>query len=239
MESAVLERYPVVSVAVIENDRPFRELAVKAQESLEYGRLNNFLSQKDNGIALDKTLAKLDIQPFKTSTVDEYKNQMLFGEFWFKHPFLAYFADFGMFVACMVSVLVVIGGVAAFFSGIAAIIAAPIALVGCVSFLGAYKVFCAYNRTPTARHFDWYRVELDNYSEDVPEFALHTALRIRQLLPDARFFVDHLARRPAKLTEQFRVRSLDPFLLVAHGDKVYYIEVWGEPKFEAENLYRS
>jgi hypothetical protein len=238
MEGTVLERRPV-SVAVVENDRKFRELAAKAQKALKYGRLNTLLSQKDNGVALDETLTKLDIQPFKTSTVNAYKDEMLFGKFWNKHPRLAFFADIGMVMTGIFSVVAMIASIIASFNGIAIYITVPIALTGCAVLVGAVKVFRSYNGTPAARHFDWYQIELDDYSEDVPEFALHTALRISQLLPDARFFVEHLGRLPASSRQQNRVRSLDPFLIVAHGDKTYYVEVWDEPNFEAENLYRS
>lgn len=239
MASTVLERQPV-SVLLVENDRPFRELAAKAHKSLQYGRLNTFLSQKDNGVALDETLAKLDIQPFKVSAVRAYQNEMLYGRFWSKHRRLADYVDSGSFVICFISAVAVTASITAYLAeGVSLLIIAPIVLVASILFVGGIKVNRSYNRTPIGRRFEWYQVELNDYSEAVPEFVLHTALRIQKLLPDARFFVEHLAFARASLREQRRARSLDPFLLVAHGDKAYFIEVWDEPKFEAENLYRS
>ena len=48
---------------------------------------------------------------------------------------------------------------------------------------------------------------------------------------------DAVAQR-TRIDEEAR-RSLDPFLVVRHGDERYYVEVWDEPKFEAKLLKRD
>ena len=67
----------------------------------------------------------------------------------------------------------------------------------------------------------WAMTELKQYAKAVPEFVLRKALQIHEELPNAKFFVDECKFHP------------DPFLVVAHGDEIWWIEVWDEPKFEA------
>ena len=85
----------------------------------------------------------------------------------------------------------------------------------------------------------WRLTALADYALKIPLFVLSKAVQLKRELPEARFYVDHLA--------------VDPFLIVCAGpngddpqdhvvnvktrdldaDTQAYIEVWSEPRFEA------
>jgi hypothetical protein len=81
----------------------------------------------------------------------------------------------------------------------------------------------------------WRLTQLADFALPVPEFVLRKAVAIKKALPQARFYVDHLAVDPFLIVSLevipdgvFNVpsRKLDP-------ETQAYIEVWLEPKFEA------
>jgi hypothetical protein len=75
------------------------------------------------------------------------------------------------------------------------------------------------------RKAQWMTHSLHNFKEQVPEFAIQTAIDIREHCPDAEFYVDKL---------EF-TRPLDLFLCVKtrHSD-MFYVEVWNEPGFKQQ-----
>lgn len=82
----------------------------------------------------------------------------------------------------------------------------------------------------------WRLAPLERYGEPVPEFVLMKAIAIKKELPEARFYIDHLAVDPFLIVStkplpdsavNQRSRYLDP-------DWAAYIEVWKEPKFESQ-----
>ena len=81
----------------------------------------------------------------------------------------------------------------------------------------------------------WRLTPLANYRQEVPKFALRKAVALKRELPEAEFYIDQLA--------------IDPFLIVSltelpdgavnyerqlDAETAAYVEVWSEPKFEAE-----
>ena len=73
----------------------------------------------------------------------------------------------------------------------------------------------------------WNRTFLPSYNKAIPEFVLEKAIRIKEHLPEAEFYVEHFEKgRP------------DPFLVVQYKQKEYYIEVWDEPKFEGRKTLK-
>lgn len=75
----------------------------------------------------------------------------------------------------------------------------------------------------------WIRRKLEEYKQPIPEFVLAKAVQIRRAVPDCMIWVESLEDHP------------DPFLVVTAPDaknewddpaETYYVEVWGEPKFE-------
>lgn len=65
----------------------------------------------------------------------------------------------------------------------------------------------------------WVKHALADYPSEVPQYALDTALAIREVLPEAKFYVEALEE------------SKDPFLVLSHGQEDLYLEVWDEPDF--------
>src|SRR6185369_13180953 len=60
---------------------------------------------------------------------------------------------------------------------------------------------------------------------EIPDIALDTATRIKELLPNAVLSVEILMGN-------FRTIG-DPFLRLDEVNETYYLEAWKEPKFEA------
>jgi hypothetical protein len=67
----------------------------------------------------------------------------------------------------------------------------------------------------------WTPTLLTQYEHPVPEFVLDKAIKIKELLPEVQFHVQHLEDPKA-----------DPFLIASLGKEIYYIEAWDEPRFE-------
>lgn len=63
-------------------------------------------------------------------------------------------------------------------------------------------------------------------TEAVPEFALHTAVRLKERLPECEIHIDRL--------EQVSVP--DPFLVVSLHGVQEWIEVWDEPDFKGKRV---
>ena len=75
----------------------------------------------------------------------------------------------------------------------------------------------------------WRATELSKYKKAVPSYVLHTALRVHDKMPDAKFMVDELV---------VETRTPDPFLFVQIGTKTrYYLDVWDEPSFKGERQF--
>lgn len=62
-----------------------------------------------------------------------------------------------------------------------------------------------------------------SYDKPIPQFALHTALRLKKAEPDATIHIDYLDVRPA-----------DPFMVVRLGPAEEYVEVWDEADFNGQ-----
>jgi hypothetical protein len=73
----------------------------------------------------------------------------------------------------------------------------------------------------------WDRVPVEGYKEDTPLFALSKMMQIHQLCPSAVFSIEEL---------KADIYLPDPFLVASDSvtGKDFYIEVWGEKKFETK-----
>jgi hypothetical protein len=70
----------------------------------------------------------------------------------------------------------------------------------------------------------WNVTSLIGYAGPVPQSVLHQALRIKERLPEAEFFVHQFVQKK---------KVLDPFLVVRYGGHEHFIAVWDEPGFGA------
>jgi hypothetical protein len=81
----------------------------------------------------------------------------------------------------------------------------------------------------------WRLTKLSEYKQPVPEYVLQKAVSIKRELPEAEFYIDQLAVDP------FLIVALKPIKdhMVNQPSRVLdqetqaYVEVWDEPKFEA------
>jgi len=67
----------------------------------------------------------------------------------------------------------------------------------------------------------WQHTLLSEYKRPVPEFVLDKAIRIKEVLPEVQFYIQHLSDPKA-----------DPFLVAKNGDEIYFVDAWDEPRFE-------
>ncbi len=77
-----------------------------------------------------------------------------------------------------------------------------------------------------ADRYEWIEMSLKGYTELIPDFPIDTAIRIKERLPEAEFFVDVLCRR--------RMPTDEPFLILKVAGEKHYVEVWDEPDFEKQ-----
>lgn len=72
----------------------------------------------------------------------------------------------------------------------------------------------------------WATTLISEYGQPVPEFAIDTALQIKQAIPEAEFSIEHFVHWSTN----------DPFLSfkVPGVQRRFVVEVWDEPDFEAE-----
>ncbi len=89
--------------------------------------------------------------------------------------------------------------------------------------VGRYK---AKVREQSWGHGGWFTTPINEYDQPIPEFAIDTALRIKQAIPEATFSIEHFVHR----------RTEDPFLSfrVPGVQRRFVVEVWDEPDFTAE-----
>ncbi len=80
---------------------------------------------------------------------------------------------------------------------------------------------------PRFRAF-WQTIPIRDYKKPMPEFALQTAIDLKEQFPEVEFTVEELV-----LTKDGKVvTDFDPFLRADLPDGTsYYLEVWNEPEF--------
>lgn len=76
------------------------------------------------------------------------------------------------------------------------------------------------------RSGNWDTTPIDGYDQPIPEFAIDTALRVKQAIPEAEFSIEHFVSW----------NNDDPFLSfkVPGVQRRFVVEVWDEPDFEAK-----
>ncbi len=69
----------------------------------------------------------------------------------------------------------------------------------------------------------WRKVPIGSCDRPIPEFALHTAVRIKEADAAAKLEIVYLTKVPA-----------DPFLKVTIGTRSAYVEFWDEAAFQGK-----
>lgn len=204
----LLERTPVIdTLEALDAD-----LARKASKILGYHPMANH----DNGIAqgtrLQAALRTLNIQPFSQASVRRYKASVTRTLLWWSH------------VVVTLGLAGLIGTAASRASMIEGTIICTVLTVGCLVWLFALLKAGGFGQ--------WVIENLGETRQTVPSFALDTALRVHELVPNATFHIDAYYSTHELMKQRHARRVADPFLVVSHGSYTAYIEVWDEPGFE-------
>lgn len=199
-----------------------------------------FKARKER-LRLRNALAELGIRPFTAQSVAKYEAAMLKkhgATFWARHPGL-FEATAG--TSCVLSFFSLI-------AGLVMLVAACVtwfqgtfdSLLLCKWFMGIYAVgvpsfiyflTALHTKEKSKKEAEWKTVEIGDCKQQVPAFALETAIKVKKAIPEASIMIKYL------LQEKF---ELDPFLVVSVRsgyDKVpeeYHIEVWDEPSFDKQ-----
>lgn len=78
-----------------------------------------------------------------------------------------------------------------------------------------------WNLQSEYRRAGWDTTHIQGYKKPIPEFALHTAIQIREKEPRAEILIEELRY----------TRIVDPFMIVRLNRVDAYIEVWEEREF--------
>lgn len=212
---ATLKRLPIIEK---DNNDISLSFANEVKSKLGYNNLLLPIKIADEM----KIFNEIGLMPFDTNSVNEYKKEK--EKETGSNKILRFIASMLIFVliACILGcfigiVLAIIQVEFSKFVVFGSVILGILSFISLAISLSIYKI-------PT-----WERVSLQNYSNTVPEYALQTALDIKNLNNNVLFFVDHLT---------FKEIVLDPFLIVKFCDskKEYYIEVWDELNFKQKRI---
>jgi hypothetical protein len=199
----LLERESVTKPApdTVENINPLRrELGEKARKMFGYSGL---LTQQK----VVEALADLGINPYSQASVEKYQARMLRK----KRPLHSGFGAAGVLVGIGVLYLW------------ALLRPDPVFVIWPTVAFTVISVYLLFRAMWRYYDWQWVRVPLDStYRGPAADFAIDTAVRVKELIPEARFFIEEL--RDGSLVD-------DPFLVMTLGNQTYYLEVWDESAF--------
>lgn len=211
-ELSVLQR---ISLSEISNIASFwGDLPEKAADLLGY----DALQKRKKSLTTREVLNNAETRPFTKESVEKYKREITEQanpRFLLLHNVARVMFNVGMFGIILCFGPALLGWFISWKIGLA--------------FVGGLVAFAAITTSLEGRATkypgSWKVTPLKGYAEPVPEFVLHQAIKLKEGLPDAEFFVHQFVQNE---------KVLDPFLVVRHGDEEHFIAVWNEPKFEAE-----
>lgn len=243
--TSILERVPVclesseITTDVVEKtgESELKQLARKASLKLGYYLLEETVDDsavvqkqrefeektrisKENN-ELINALSKLDIVPFSKDSVESYKTQAVRDakKMLGKLNTIKEILPIALILIAMLSFgsIIILG----ILNNLGFISDLPISIALFTFVISMVGLSLLINLVKT---LVWTNTEIKNYQQPIPEFVLNKALQIKERVPSAQFFVEHLEEKH------------DPFLKVKHGNLDLYIEVWDEPKFEFQFL---
>lgn len=222
----ILRRQELTSLTTVNFDNEVQ----KAREEL-YKQSEQLLGWRPQqkprpAYELRDILRKLEIKPFTASSVEAYKALLVrrppLGA-WVRASFTA-LAVYGMFQ----------------FWGAANPVKDPFWRVVASLLLTATCIFLVVNTIKryfeTKRTWETCRFNQIQYRDRsdrptlIPDFALETAVRVKQAAPFADLFVEFLQTK----RNHIQLIDPDPFLVVRWGSEAYYLEVWDERDYKEE-----
>lgn len=128
-------------------------------------------------------------------------------------------------LAMVVSTIAMVAGFGTTVAGIITgfSLAWPISMLIC----GATLLPLAYKVRIQSRKWKWRSSKIEEYTGEIPQFALDTAKEIHMRATETRFFIE-------ELVEVSTQRVVDPFLVAcdAVDGSSHHLEVWEEPTFD-------
>lgn len=242
---------PVLGVEDPEIESMRQHLADQAKTVLNYGLFADRLqkrSEKKKTDSLVLALAELEFKPLDQKEVDEYQSSQR--KFKNKEAFadLPWYAKLVELWEKMAERLVrptktnrwcpelLISGFIGTMSEIAAleaqywllaIIVSPFVFLAASIFVTLLFSDITTKKNITIKNWGWKSLtlpECEKQKIEIPEFAIDTAIKVKERIPAAQLSVEILMSTERLLG--------DPFLVVEHGGLKYYLEVWDESKFE-------
>lgn len=177
---------------------------------------------------LHNALNKLGIKPFTDESVARYKAMLKS-----RPPLACYLRAlltaalvYGTYWAWKVDIETTssVLGVVCTLSGIAGVV------LSIWSGLMTVTRYFETTRTWASVRFDQLRYADVRAKVNVPDFALETALRVKEAVPAVNFNVEYLSES----RHQIRLIDPDPFLVATLGHEQYYLEVWDERDYKEE-----
>jgi hypothetical protein len=238
--STTLERMNIAAILDSEITAERQRLASVAAERLGYRQL----SRRAIPLPLLTELRKLDITPFSTKSVDQYKAAKVKVHLRANYITALYWAA-----------AVVVFGIAArllwnlpFTRNVVTVSFVAFCILGVISAIGAL-IIARDSEMQVPRHIThWKRVSLRDYQKDVPEMVLSRAIIVHEEIAGATFYVDYLFRevdendaarvryKKREAAERRERYMADPFLVVELGSESYYLDVWDEHEYESLSL---
>lgn len=243
---------PVSNVEDLTSDSLSESLGLKAKEVLGYGllveRAPDIAEMKKKAVdssTLAQALSEIGKEPFVRETVVAYKleeQKRQNRKSLFALPL--YIQLYALFDRAWKRVLPV--NPSDFLSALIMIISAGIAMSSITAFsdhewmygillspgiLAAFSVLYIMvinnvRSKVTVQEWEWKRLtfaECYKRKIEIPQFALSTAVQVKEKLPNAQLFVEVLTSKNRQLA--------DPFLVAVYGEEVH-LEVWEESRFE-------
>ena len=229
------KQLPVQSTDPI--DDSIEELANKSAVELGYVRLRASLNnkkEKEKQASIGQTvlakLASINVFPFESKSLDEYKNNKTVAKnsIIYNKENIIVFCISSLFLSLAIYLIVNFGSINFFPGGIAIfslLYSVPFTLVG------LWKSFSINN----TKYF-WKPYNIVNFSDPIPEFALQTAIDVKKVFPEATFCIEKLEQIEEVKVIKVEAPRLDPFLVAHIEGKDYYLEVWNEAEFKQNRV---
>ena len=223
MNTSILQREAIArEAAVPDSSDVYAGWSEELADTLGYRVLSAQQESARQLAHLHETLAELEIAPFTNESVKAYKDACEEEAFTTLDNIIDSSFILGLFAAVGAFPVLI---VAALFSmGELAFYAAAVLSVGMVIAIACYNLGGHYFLEKK-----WQMHALEAYPEPVPEFALQTAMDVKNRCPDVEFYISTLVEAEV---------IIDPFLVLrfhdGERDRDYYLEVWNESTCQGE-----
>lgn len=234
-----------------ERSESLPDLARRSSDLLGYKLPDDVVEQyqtsdrkQDSSNEIRDALGELDDPPFTNASVYRYKKAQATAAIPWREKLVVcalWCAAALAMTACatglMTAAFWVIGPTTLFASKVAGVITLFTFAVVCISLLTAFLAtrweFSQGEWDYKTTEATWSTYSLAGYEHPVPEFAMQTAVDLKDRFPATEFHIEQLT-----VTEKHHPLALsDPFLVVELPDKsLHYLEVWNEPEFDAKRI---